>query len=238
MFVPVKPVIAVVGTKDSGKTMAVEVLVQGLSSKGCRVATVKHIPKLDFTIDREGTDTWRYARAGAKVVVSVAPSELTVIKRFDTRDYDLTQIVTECGEDIDLIVLEGFKSLVEKVPHVLKIVAAKSIDEAHEASKRFSPVLAYVGLASTEKFQSSFSYINVLEEKEKLVDLVHEKLEAVRSASKQFKGIKILIDGRDVPCRHFVQEIIRKTVLAMISTLKGADIKGDEEVYITVKQAK
>jgi len=35
----------------------------------------------------------------------------------------------------------------------------------------------------------------------------------------------------------FVQRIIRKTLLAMLSTLKGTEIQGDESVEIDVKRA-
>ncbi len=235
MYVSFKPIIAVVGTKNSGKTMAIEFLAQELSNRGCRVATLKHIPEPNFTIDREGTDTWRHAKAGANVVVSVSPDELAIIKRVDTRGFDLTNIITECEADVDLVILEGFKKLVERDPSVLKIIAVKNIEEVHEASKTFSPILAYVGLISADEVPQSFNYINLLEEREKLVNLVCERLEDVKSRSKPFKGLRIVIDGDDVPCRRFVQEIIRKTVLAMISTLRGTDIKGDEEVHITIK---
>lgn len=235
MYALYKPVIAVVGSRNSGKTMAVEVLVHGLSSRGYRVATVKHIPKPNFTIDSEGTDTWRHAKAGASIVIGVSPNELAVIKRVDTRGLDLDNIMTECGEDIDVVILEGFKKIVRRVPYVLKIVAVKNHDEIQEASKAFSPILAYTGLVSAKEVPQPFDYVNLLEEKEKLVNLVYEKVEDVRSRSKPLKETRILIDGKSLPCKRFVREIVRKTVLAMISALKATDIRGDEEVHIMIK---
>lgn len=47
----------------------------------------------------------------------------------------------------------------------------------------------------------------------------------------------VKINGRKLLMHPFVQRIIRKTVLAMLSTLKGVEIKGDETVEIEVEGA-
>jgi len=65
-------IVAVVGSSNSGKTTAVEALIKGLTKRGYTVASAKHIPDPEFTIDTEGKDTWRYAKAGASSVLSVA----------------------------------------------------------------------------------------------------------------------------------------------------------------------
>jgi len=46
----------------------------------------------------------------------------------------------------------------------------------------------------------------------------------------------IKANNRVLPINPFVQKIIRKAVLAMISTLKGTTIKGNEAVLISVKE--
>ena len=50
-------------------------------------------------------------------------------------------------------------------------------------------------------------------------------------------SIKIWVDGRAVPLKPFVKQIIRGVVLTMISTLKGVEIHGDEAVQIQVKSS-
>ena len=47
----------------------------------------------------------------------------------------------------------------------------------------------------------------------------------------------VKFDGKNLPMHPFVQRIIRKTLLAMLSTLKGTEIQGDESVEINVKRA-
>lgn len=49
--------------------------------------------------------------------------------------------------------------------------------------------------------------------------------------------LTVRIDGKNLALHPFVQRIIRKTLLAMLSTLKGTEIQGDESVEIDVKRA-
>ena len=45
-----KVIVAVVGNSNSGKTTAVEVLIKGLTEKGFKIGSAKHIPDPEFTI--------------------------------------------------------------------------------------------------------------------------------------------------------------------------------------------
>jgi len=47
----------------------------------------------------------------------------------------------------------------------------------------------------------------------------------------------VIIDGKKLRMHPFVQKIIRKTVLAMLSTLKGVEIQGNETIEIKVMGA-
>jgi molybdopterin-guanine dinucleotide biosynthesis protein B len=44
----------------------------------------------------------------------------------------------------------------------------------------------------------------------------------------------IIVKNAEVPIQSFIAEIVRKTVLGMISTLKGVDITGEEQIYIKI----
>jgi len=230
------PIIAVVGSKKSGKTTAIETLVQGLTKRGYKVATVKHVPEPDFTIDTKGKDTWRHVEAGARTVISVAPNELTVIRKVDTAKYSLEQIIRNCEDDVEIIVLEGFRKLVGQDPTVPKIVAVKTTEEVLEASKYFKPILTFVGSISTEAKRLKIPYVDVLKEQEKLVDLVNEKIATLIERRRKHKErIRIRVDEQVLPLNPFAQRIVRNTILGMISTLKDVTIKGEEDVSIIVK---
>jgi len=194
-------IIAVVGSKKSGKTTAIETLVRGLTKRGYRIATVKHIPEADFTIDTKGKDTWRHAKAGACIVVSVAPNELATIKKVDTTKYGLGEILRNVEEDVDITILEGFRKLIEQSSAVPKIVAAKTTDP------------------------------------DRLVDLVDKNVAtSVEKRRKRREDIRIQIDGQLLPLTPFVQEFVRNTILAMVSTLRDTKIKGDEDLFVTIRR--
>ena len=49
--------------------------------------------------------------------------------------------------------------------------------------------------------------------------------------------LSVRIDGKYLALQPFVQRIVRKTLLTMLSTLKDTEIKGDEKVEIEVRRA-
>lgn len=49
--------------------------------------------------------------------------------------------------------------------------------------------------------------------------------------------LMVKIDGKNLALNPFVQRIIRKAVLAMLSTLRDVEVQGDETVEISVKRA-
>jgi len=229
------PIIAVVGSRKSGKTTAVEALINGLTRKGYKVATVKHIPEPDFTMDTKGKDTWRHAKAGALVTLSVAPNELTIIKKVDTTKYGLAEIVKHCEDEADIIILEGFRDLVAQNPLIPKVIAVKTMEEVQETSKYFKPIIAFVGAIPSKPKRLRIPYIDALQKPEKLVEIVENKIKPMIIKEKKLKAaITITVDGKRLPLNLFVQKIMRTVVLSMVSTLKDVSIQGDKNVFITI----
>jgi molybdopterin-guanine dinucleotide biosynthesis protein B len=230
-------IVAVVGSSNSGKTTAVEVLIKGLTKSGYAVASVKHIPHPGFSIDTAGKDTWRYGKAGATSVLSVAPEELAVIKKVDATEYSLEQIVAETPE-ADIIILEGFKSLVKQDATIPKIVATKTGEDISEALGRYKNILAFIGHIPAEKMDTDVPSIDALKEPQRLVDLVNRKVAVlVERKRKREEKITIQVNEKFLPLGDFVQDIVRNAVLAMVSSLKGVKIKGEEKVSVVIKRS-
>jgi molybdopterin-guanine dinucleotide biosynthesis protein B len=229
--------VAVVGSSESGKTTAIEALIKGLTKQGYTIASAKRIPEPEFTIDTEGKDTWRHAKAGASTVLSVAPKELAVIKKVETKNYTLEQIVTEIPDETDIILIEGFKSLVGQDMTVPKIVATKTDDEILEALERYKNIIAFIGHIPDQKIETEIPFIDALKEPEKFVELVNNKVAVLveRKRTREEK-ITIQLDEKTLPLGDFVQDIVRNSVLAMVASLKGVKIKGEEKVSIVIKR--
>jgi molybdopterin-guanine dinucleotide biosynthesis protein MobB len=169
-------VIPVVGGKKSGKTTTIELLVKDLARRGCKVAVVKYIPESDFTIDTEGKDTWRFAHAGAKVVVGVSSDEVATIEKVHTADFSLDDILQKCG-DVDIVFLEGFRKLAALDKCFPKIVVAKSAEDVAEAVATFEPILAFAGSYNAERDYPAILYVDILNNPKKLADVVEKLVE-------------------------------------------------------------
>lgn len=165
--------IAVVGSKSSGKTTAIEILTRELTRRGYKVAAVKHVSEPNFTIDKKGKDTWRFAQSGATTIISVASGEVTTIEKINSSDFSLEKTLQKC-KDNDLVFLEGFRKLVQKRQDIPKIVAVKSEEEALEASKFFQNILAFTGVYPAKTLNLNAPYIDVLKNPKKIVDMVEK----------------------------------------------------------------
>jgi len=107
---------------------------------------VKHIHHGGFTIDTEGKDTWKHARAGAKIVIASSPDELAVIKKMphEAKFEEISRVLH--SENLDVVFLEGFSKATAQRGGVYKIVAAKDVrDLKHTLAKTHAPILAITG---------------------------------------------------------------------------------------------
>jgi molybdopterin-guanine dinucleotide biosynthesis adapter protein len=105
---PPARVVAVVGPSGGGKTTLVEQLVAGLRASGYRVAAIKHDAHR-LELDRPGKDSWRMRAAGADTVVLLGRGQVAWFG--DQPDHhDLDAVVATLSEQVDVILIEGFRS--------------------------------------------------------------------------------------------------------------------------------
>lgn len=230
------PVIAVVGSRHSGKTTAVEAIVRELTKKGYKVATAKHIHGPNFTIDTEGRDTWRHTKAGAHIAIAVAARELATIRKTDTTKLSLSDIIKNCEDNTDVIIIEGFRRLVAQDPTVPKIVTVRNKNEINEAIQFFKPILAFVGkIPEAEIEKQEISVVNVAKQREKLIEIIDKRISPIIAKRRETTvSTSIEINGKPLPLNPYVQKVTRNVLLAILSTLKGADPKGNENIQIRI----
>ena len=168
-------VIAVVGTKKSGKTTTTEKLITELTKRGYKVAAIKHIPEPSFTIDTPGKDTWRYAQAGAKTVISVATNETATIEKTTTSTPSLETLLKKCAGN-DIVFIEGLKKIVAQNKKIPKIAVVKSKTEAENALKTYKPIIAFSGPYNTQSVHPKIPYANALTNPKELSDIVENSL--------------------------------------------------------------
>ncbi len=226
--------LAIVGFKKSGKTQVVEGLVHELTRRGYRVGTVKHIRERDFTIDRRGKDTWKHAKAGAKLVVSVAPRELATIEK---RSAKLEEVARDLRE-LDFIVVEGWREF----KGIARIAVTRNASEIRKLVDEFTIACVGAGKRGLPKFN--------LNESKRLADLAEQKAFpilpgldceycgykscrefglAVLAGKTKWNGcgalrerVVLAVDGKRVSLNPFVQGLIANMLAGMLSSLKGA----------------
>jgi hypothetical protein len=117
-----------------------------------------------------------------------------------------------------------------------KIVATKTDQEISEALSRYKNIIVFIG-HPPEKVEIEIPFIDTMKDTEKLVELVDQKVAVqVERKQKREEKITIQVDEQILPLGGFVQDIVRNSVLAMVSSLKGVKIKGEEKVSIVIKK--
>jgi len=235
-YLPI-PVIAVVGSRKSGKTTTVEAITKELTKRDYRVATVKHINEPDFTINPAGKDTWRHAEAGAHITIGVAQKELAIVKKTDTTKLSIDDITQNIGDGTDIIITEGFRNLVKQDQAIPKIVSVRNKKEIEEATQTFKPILAFTGpISKTEAAGLKTPYIDVQKEPERLAETIEKRVKPLIEKRREAKEtLTININNKMVPLNPYVQKVTRNVLLAIISTLKGATIRGNENITIALQ---
>lgn len=98
-------ILAVSGVKNSGKTTLITKLLPELKKRGLQVAVIKHDGH-DFEADVPGTDSWKYAQAGADGTCVFSAKKYMVVKYAPAPSVE--ELVGAFPE-VDVILLEGFK---------------------------------------------------------------------------------------------------------------------------------
>jgi molybdopterin-guanine dinucleotide biosynthesis protein B len=266
-----QPRITVVGYKGSGKTTVVENLVKALTNKGFKVATVKHISEKNFSIDKEGRDTWRHSNSGAKLVAAVAEAEIALIIKSGFKDFSAEKFI-EPLNNFDILIFEGFKDFLIN-EEIAKIICVRNEEELKSFNEKAKgKIIAFCSFNLIKEalklpeelpklIELTLSFINferkILELMLKLPQLNCKKCgysSCRELALKIYKGessfnnckvletrnlikTRLVINNREVPVQRFVAEMVRLTVLGMVSALKGVSINGDEKVFIKVKKS-
>jgi molybdopterin-guanine dinucleotide biosynthesis protein MobB len=169
---------AVVGGKKVGKTTTTENLIAELSKRGYKVAAIKHVSELDWTIDTAGKDSFRFAQKGAQTIVVLAPKEVTTIQKGNTEKIGLEELLRK-AEGNDLILIEGLKNRVAKNVLIPKIVVVTSRGEAEKAQEIYDPILAFSGPFNTWSVSEMVPYFDATKNPEKLADILEKELKGI-----------------------------------------------------------
>lgn len=104
-------VAAVTGLSGSGKTTLIESLIRRYGAGGARVAAIKHTHHVLNDDDRG--DTARFRAAGAEPVIFAGDGEAIVFPSRRRVRFLLPPELLEHAGDVDIVLVEGFRSFAE-----------------------------------------------------------------------------------------------------------------------------
>lgn len=233
--------VGIVGYKNSGKTTLTHALARELTRRGHEVAVIKHT---SHPLDLSGKDTAILGDAVRRVGF-ISPQESGV---FWKKPLSLENIIPYL--EADILLIEGFK--VEKT--FPKIVCLRGEPDDRDLFDGLA--ICAVGPAP-EGRELDVPHLS-LDEIEKIADLVEEKAfklpnldcgscgfetcyELAREIVEGNRDVEdcislqpmteVRIDGELMPMNPFISDIVRGTVLGMLSPLKGFK-KGKIEIRI------
>jgi molybdopterin-guanine dinucleotide biosynthesis adapter protein len=232
-------VVAVVGFKAAGKTRVVEALVAELTRRGLRVGTLKHTAE-DMPLDKEGTDTYRHAEAGA-VSSAILSDNRTAL--FLKRTMNLQRAADALG-DVEFIVMEGFKTLdiapriivprsPEEVEKLLMGLEIASVDiDGKGGEVTGLPVIPVGDASALADIVEARAYPLLAGLNCKACgfktcgEMGRAILAGEGSATKCVKynsEIVLRVDGSVIPLNKFTGSALANVVLGFMKTLKGSE---------------
>jgi molybdopterin-guanine dinucleotide biosynthesis protein MobB len=200
-----QPFISIVGRSNTGKTTLLEKLITELGQRGYKVAVIKHTGE-DFEIDKPNKDSWRFGQAGSEVVVISSSHKVAVIKQVER---DLTPHELSCliGWDYDLVLAEGFKQ--GDTPKI-------EVYRKGQDKDLLSPIKQLLAVVTDEPLDMNMPQFS-RDEIQELTDLIEKHLRAQSEGS----DIELFVNDASIPLNLFVRALMTRTLVAMVSGLKG-----------------
>ncbi len=246
-------VLSVIGTSKTGKTTIIENIIKELRRRRYTVGSVKDIHFEKFAIDTEGTNTDRHKKAGSQLVTARGMYETDVL--FPER-ISMDKLLR--FYDHDFVILEGVTDI--NAPRIVAAIDREGIEAKHdELTFCISGIIS-----NTETEYKGLPVINSVDNIEKLVDLIEEKVydrlpdfppeccdacgfNCRELGSRILKGeakredckildteVELLVDGNKIQIVPFVEDILANAVLGVVKELEG--YKKGKEIKVTINR--
>ncbi len=213
------PIISIVGRSGSGKTTLIVKVVSELRKRGYSVGVLKHDAH-GFEIDRAGKDSWRHKKAGAGTVALSSPEKFAVIKDV-AMEWPPERIIYSYLSDADIVITEGYKK--SDFPKIEVIRKANSKERVAAGDKTL------MALVTDMKIKGKIPVYD-LDDFKGVADIIEDKV------IKNFTGgaVSLIVDGKHVPLKPFIDDLLREGVKGMIRSLKGC--AEAEEIELRIRQ--
>ncbi len=198
-------IVSFIGWHDSGKTTLAAHVVFSLKQMGYRVGVVKSSCESGIVFDTPGTDTDRHRQAGADAVMLVAPDQ-TVLTA-GSCSLPLTALVHRYLPDVDIVIAEGFK----QARQIAKIEVVRNPEQVLRRE-----VHGVIAVATDLEIVAD--YVFRLDEAEEIALFLEKRF--LRADGRGPEKAALLVNGRKVTMKPFIQESLAGVVCGYINSLK------------------
>lgn len=194
-------IVAFVGHSDTGKTNLIEKMVAILCKRGYRVAVLKHT-HATIKVDRQGTDTDRFRKAGA-AISAIADDRMLV--RFEGGE-DPMALLAALASEVDILLVEGYKKL--PLP---KVLVSDFLSKAG-----LKGVMATYGHKSLKTKGMSPRHFSPRQANALARWLVNTFI-----VGNKRPRVRLSVDGRNIGMKDFVAETMAGVLAGLVRPLKG-----------------
>ncbi len=212
------PIVSFIGWHNSGKTTLASRVVRHLQKRGYTVAVIKSTKEHNIGCDQTGTDTEIYRRNGATGVMLVAPDQMVL--RTPGQGKNLTALVHRYFADADIVIAEGFK-------HARRI-AKVEVNRGEKKELLRDQVTGVIAVATDRRLVGD--YVFRLDESRELADFLEKRFLTGEKVVPEL--VSLLVDGKKIILKDFVQDILANTVYGLVNSLKAPDKAGTIELRI------
>jgi len=211
------PVVSFVGKSGSGKTTFLIKVVAELVKRGYNIGTIKHDAH-SFDIDHKGKDSYRHKKAGATVVALSSPEKFAVIKDVK-EEWRPERLISLFLNDCDCVITEGYKT--GPFPKIEVLRKAHSTAPVSADDER---LLAFVTDLDMKGPRPQFKLNDV----KKVASFIEKEIIEVHKD----EGVSLVVDGKVVELKPFIEKLIKDGVTGMIRALKGCSKAKEIEIRI------
>jgi molybdopterin-guanine dinucleotide biosynthesis protein B len=187
--------LALSGYHNSGKTTVGTYIVAKLSEKGYKVGVIKSTKETTEETDKPGSDTFKYRKAGARLVALFQRDRMTLfIEDMPKGKDEVFTLFERLFFDYDLVILEGFKEW-KGVPKIwLKRNDEETLPERIE----------------------NIQMVAEAKDKERILNFVEDYLGVQNNGD-----IKIFVNDEDIPLKPHLKLLCQNILLGILASLKG-----------------
>lgn len=213
-------IVTFIGWHDSGKTTLASQVVSELKRLGYRVAVIKSSNESGVVFDTPGTDTAKHKEAGADSVMFLAPDQMVLQTK--NRDLSLIALAHRYFPDVDIVIGEGFKT----ARQVAKIEVLRNQEQMLRNQVH--------GVIAVATDLEDIAGVNIfrLHESREIAGFIEKRFLLDKMAGHERAAL--LVNGKKVPLKNFVQKILAETIQGFVGSLKCAGQVEEIELRIKV----